>query len=67
MGSDLAWQCGACGTLIEGPETRTCPTCHGINFYPLADEVPGDGEGERSTVLDTERALERLKALRDTE
>lgn len=36
------WQCGDCGTVIESPETRKCPNCGGINFYPLADGVPDD-------------------------
>ncbi|MDX1744515.1 MAG: hypothetical protein R3324_01140 [Halobacteriales archaeon] len=38
------WQCGECGTLLPGTDTRRCPTCGGINFYPVSDEVPG-GEG----------------------
>lgn len=56
------WQCCDCGTLIEGPETRKYPNCGGINFYPLADEVPGDrhagGAIESDIALD--EALEHL-------
>lgn len=54
------WQCGDCGTLIDGPETRKCPNCGGINFYPLADEVPGDDRGTVHVDLDVQRALDRL-------
>lgn len=54
------WQCGDCGTLIDGPETRQCPNCGGINFYPLADEVPGGTEGVISVDIDVERVLEQL-------
>ena len=58
--SDEDWQCGDCGTLIDGPETRRCPNCGGINFYPLADEVPGGAEGAISVDIDVERVLEQL-------
>jgi predicted nucleic acid-binding Zn-ribbon protein len=56
------WQCGDCGTLIDDPETRKCRNCGGINFYPLADDVPGDDSGtiETEPDLDLDRALERL-------
>lgn len=54
------WQCGDCQTLIEGPETRKCPNCGGINFFPLADEVPSDEEGTVIIEGDIARALERL-------
>lgn len=54
------WQCGDCHTLIEGPETRKCPNCGGINFYPLADEVPGDGDGTVTTEGEVESVLDRL-------
>lgn len=52
------WQCGDCDTLIDGPETRKCPNCGGINFYPLADEVPGEERGRLSFDVDVERALD---------
>ncbi len=54
------WQCSECGTLIPGPDTRTCPNCGGINFYPLADEVPGEERGQLTVDVDVERALDRL-------
>lgn len=60
MADDPDWQCGDCGTLIDGPETRQCPNCGGSNFYPLADEVPG---GEQACLVvsgDVERAIDRL-------
>lgn len=60
------WQCRGCGTLIDGPETRRCPNCGGINFDPLADEVPGDDRGTERTDLDLGRALDRLDSS-DTE
>lgn len=31
-----------------------------INFYPLADEVPGDQNGAERTTADTEHLFERL-------
>lgn len=54
------WQCADCGTLIDDPETRKCSNCGGINFYPLADEVPGEERGDETAEVDVERALERL-------
>lgn len=62
MTSAEDWQCGDCGTLIEGPETRKCPNCGGINFYPLADEVPGDGHdgGTIESDIAIDEALEHL-------
>jgi predicted nucleic acid-binding Zn-ribbon protein len=57
---DEDWQCGDCGTLIDGPETRKCPNCGGINFYPLVDEVPGDDQGTMQVNIDVEQALDRL-------
>ena len=54
------WQCADCGTLIDGPETRKCRNCGGINFYPLADEVPGEERGNETVEVDVQRALERL-------
>jgi len=53
------WQCADCGTLVD-PETRKCGNCGGINFYPLADEVPGADRGDETVEIDVERALERL-------
>lgn len=58
--TDADWQCGDCGTLIDGPETRKCPTCGGINFYPLADEVPGEECGTVHVEIDVDEALDRL-------
>ncbi len=55
------WACSDCGTLIDGPETRKCPNCGGINFYPLADEVPGDTQGTERTIVDTEKVVELLE------
>lgn len=54
------WQCSDCGTLINGPETRKCPNCGGINFYPLADEVPGDEHGTVTVDIDVDEALDNL-------
>lgn len=62
MAAATKWTCGDCGTLIDGPETRMCPNCEGINFYPLADEVPGGNSGTISVDVDLEAALERLSA-----
>lgn len=58
--TEADWQCGDCDTLIDGPETRTCPNCGGINFYPLADEVPGGDHGSLTVDVDLDRALDRL-------
>lgn len=54
-----SWQCADCGTLVDR-ETRKCRNCGGINFYPLADEVPGEERGDETAEVDVERALERL-------
>ncbi|WP_227378504.1 hypothetical protein [Haladaptatus halobius] len=54
------WQCSDCGTLINGPETRKCPICGGINFYPLADEVPGGQDGTVTIEIDLDEALDHL-------
>lgn len=54
------WQCSDCGTLINGPETRKCPNCGGINFYPLADEVPGGQDGTVTIEIDLDEALDHL-------
>lgn len=54
------WQCSDCSTLIDGPETRKCPNCGGINFYRLADEVPGDEHGRGTVDIDVDEALEQL-------
>lgn len=54
------WECGECGTLVDRPGTRACPTCDGINFDPFADHVP---DGERSSMeatIELERALDQL-------
>lgn len=59
---DIEWQCGECGTIIDGPETRKCPNCGGINFYPLASEVPGDEQGSMTVHIDLDRALERISS-----
>lgn len=56
------WQCSECGTLIESPNTRQCPTCGGINFYPLADEIPGGEDGTIATDVDVQEALKNLTA-----
>lgn len=66
MSADLDWQCSNCGTLIDGRGTRRCPNCGGINFYPLADEVPSDETGSETIQLDLKTALERLDRNRDT-
>lgn len=58
MADPAGWQCGDCGTLIDGPETRKCPNCGGINFYPLADEIPGGEPGQLSFDIDVETALD---------
>lgn len=60
MSSSIDWQCSDCGTAIDGPETRRCPSCGGINFFPRADEVPGGERGTVETTVDIERAIERL-------
>lgn len=60
MAEDADWQCGDCGTLIDGPETRKCPNCGGINFYPIADDIPGEDRGRLTVEGDVERALDRL-------
>lgn len=60
MAEDADWQCGDCGTLIDGPETRKCPNCGGINFYPIADDIPGEDRGQLTVEGDVERALDRL-------
>lgn len=60
MSSGIDWQCGDCGTAIDGPETRRCPSCGGINFFPRADAVPGGESGTIETIVDIERALDRL-------
>lgn len=38
------------------------PNCGGINFYPLADEVPGDGHdgGTIESDIAIDEALEHL-------
>lgn len=54
------WQCSDCGTLINGPETRKCLNCGGINFYPLADEVPGGQDGTVTIEIDLDEALDHL-------
>lgn len=56
------WPCGDCGTLIDGLETRKCPNCGGINFYPLADEIPGMEEGDHAVEGDVDRAIDRLSS-----
>jgi hypothetical protein len=60
MTSAEDWQYGDCGTLIDGPETRKCPNCGGINFYPLSDEVPADGHdgGTIESDISIDEALE---------
>lgn len=60
MTDDEAWQCADCGTIIDDTEMRTCRNCGGINFYPIADEVPGAERGEETVELDLDRALDRL-------
>ena len=62
MAEHKDWQCSDCGTLIDGPETRKCPNCGGINFYPLADEVPGDAHdsGTIESDITLDEALEHL-------
>lgn len=60
--TDEDWQCSDCGMLIDGPETRKCPICGGINFYPLADEVPGDDRGTIQFDIDVDDVLDRLSA-----
>lgn len=59
MDDSTHWQCGDCGTLIDGPETRKCPNCGGINFYPLADEIPGDAGGDLTFDIDLEAVFEQ--------
>jgi hypothetical protein len=54
------WQCSDCGTLINGPETRKCSNCGGINFYSLADEVPGGQDGTVTIEIDLDEALDHL-------
>lgn len=56
------WACIACGRLIESTATRRCPSCGGIDFHPLADEVPGDDPGTVTFEIDVEAALEHLDA-----
>jgi phage FluMu protein Com len=62
MAEQEEWQCSDCGTLIGGPETRKCPNCGGINFYPLADEVPGETHesGTIKSDITLDEALEHL-------
>lgn len=62
MSDSWDWQCGNCYTLTRGPETRRCPNCGGINFFPLADEVPGGEQGTITSEGDIARALDRLDA-----
>lgn len=59
MSDRETWQCADCGTLVD-PETRKCGNCGGINFYPLADEVPGEERGDETVEVDVDRALDRL-------
>lgn len=54
------WQCSECGTIIDSLDTRQCPTCGGINFYPLADEIPGGEEGTITADIDIDEALKNL-------
>lgn len=65
MPSSSDWLCGDCGSAIDGPETRRCPSCGGINFYPPAEEVPGGECGTIETTVDVERALDRLSRRSD--
>lgn len=60
MDDGTTWQCGKCATLIDGPETRKCPNCGGINFYPLADEVPGDDTDNDEETVRADSALDRF-------
>lgn len=62
MTSGVDWQCSDCETVIDGPETRKCPNCGGINFYPLANEVPGDESGSIEIEIDVDQALDRLSS-----
>lgn len=62
MTDAVDWQCSECGTLIEGPDTRRCPNCGGINFYPLADEVPGNDTGCVEVEIDVDRVLDQLSS-----
>lgn len=58
MTDPVDWQCGDCGTPIDGPETRRCPNCGGINFYPLADEIPGEERGQLEFEVDLDEAFD---------
>ncbi|MFB6152973.1 MAG: hypothetical protein ABEJ27_01850 [Halodesulfurarchaeum sp.] len=46
-----AWQCGNCDTLVDPADTRKCPTCGYIFFYPVADDV-AESEGEGRLVVE---------------
>lgn len=62
MPDEVDWQCSDCGTLIDDPETRKCPICGGINFYPLADEIPGGQPGSLTFTGTVEEAFEWLES-----
>lgn len=56
MPSAADWKSDDCRTLIDGPKTRKCPNCGGINFHPLANEVPDD---EHSGTIESDIALDK--------
>ena len=62
MGTDSAWLCANCDTLVDREETRRCPTCGHVFFYPLATAV-SDSDGSGSVAVedfDVDDAIERL-------